>query len=149
MKKFTSVTLFAVLFCLSCLQWHGLPARENTAKMDVPQAYEKTVTESARDIPVAYDVDVVVVGGASGGVAAAVEVAQRGAKVFLAAARPYLGEDICGTYRLWLKAGEEPTSPLAKKIFAGSPVADSVAVAATAEGASAPRNKHLGKNGFL
>ena len=32
----------------------------------------KTVGESARDIPVAYDVDVVVVGGSSAGVAAAV-----------------------------------------------------------------------------
>jgi len=121
MKKFIPVTLFAVLLCLSCLQWHGLPARENTAKMAVPQAYEKTVNESARDIPVAYDVDVVVVGGSSGGVAAAVEAAQKGAKVFLAASRPYLGEDICATYRLWLKPGEEPTSSLAKKIFAEPP----------------------------
>jgi len=118
MKKFISVTLFAVLLCLSCLQWHGLPARENTAKMAVPQAYEKTVTESARDIPVAYDCDVVVVGGSSGGVAAAVEAAKKGAKVFLAASRPYLGEDLCGTYRLWLEPDEEPTSSLAGKVFA-------------------------------
>lgn len=78
----------------------------------------KVVTESARDIPVAYDVDVVVVGGTSGGVAAAVEAARRGATVFLAAPRPYLGEDICGTYRLWLEPGETPTSPLAKNVFA-------------------------------
>ena len=75
------------------------------------------VNESARDIPVAYDVDVVVVGGTSGGVAAAVGAAQKGAKVFLAAQRPYLGEDLCGTYRLWLEPGEEPSLPLARKIF--------------------------------
>jgi len=80
------------------------------------------VKESACNIPVAYDVDVVVVGGTSGGVAAAVAAAQRGAKVFLAAERPYLGEDLCGTYRLWLEPGEEPTLPLAKKLFA-EPVA--------------------------
>lgn len=60
------------------------------------------VTESAREIPLTYDVDVVVVGGSSGGVAAAVAAAKGGAKVFLAAPRPYLGEDMCATYRLWL-----------------------------------------------
>ena len=43
----------------------------------------KTVNESARDIPVACDVDVVVVGGSSAGVAAAVAAAKEGAKVFV------------------------------------------------------------------
>ena len=79
---------------------------------------QETVSESSRDIPVAYDVDVVVVGGTSGGVAAAVEAAQNGAKVFLAAQRPYLGADLCGTYRLWLEPGEVPTQPLPMKVFA-------------------------------
>ena len=79
---------------------------------------QRAVSQSSRDIPVAYDVDVVVVGGTSGGVAAAVEAAQNGAKVFLAAQRPYLGADLCATYRLWLEPGEVPTLPLAKNIFA-------------------------------
>jgi len=82
---------------------------------------ERAVNESARDIPASYDVDVVVVGGTSGGVAAAVRAAQKGAKVFLAAQRPYLGEDLCGTYRLWLEEGEVPASELTKKVFAKSP----------------------------
>lgn len=68
-------------------------------------------------VPVAHEVDVVVVGGSSGGVAAAVAAAQSGARVFLAAARPYLGEDMCATYRLWLEPGEEPTTDLARAIF--------------------------------
>lgn len=76
------------------------------------------VMESTREIPVLHEVDVVVVGGNSGAVAAAVSAAQNGATVFLAAPRPYLGEDICGTYRLWLKPHEEPISPLAAAIFA-------------------------------
>ncbi|UCG50036.1 MAG: FAD-dependent oxidoreductase [Phycisphaerales bacterium] len=84
-------------------------------------AYEKAVGESARFIPVAYDVDVLVVGGSSGGVAAAVGAAEKGASVFLTAQRPYLGEDICGTYRLWLEPDEIATSPLAKKVFAEMP----------------------------
>jgi flavin-dependent dehydrogenase len=80
------------------------------------------IDESARNIPVAYDVDVVVVGGTSGGVAAAVAAAQQSASVFLAAQRPYLGEDMCGTYRLWLEPGEKTNSPLAKKLFAAPAV---------------------------
>jgi hypothetical protein len=75
------------------------------------------VIESARDIPVAYDVDVVVVGGSTGAVAAAAAAAKAGAKVFLAAPFPYLGDDMAATLRLWLEKGEVPTAPLAKRIF--------------------------------
>ncbi len=77
----------------------------------------KAVNQSARNIPVAYDVDVAVVGGSSAGVAAAVAAAKEGAKVFVAAPRPYLGEDLCATYRLWLEPGEELDDPLAKELF--------------------------------
>ena len=77
----------------------------------------KTVVESAREIPVAYDVDVVVVGGGVGAVTAAVEAASKGASVFLAAPRPYLGEDVTGTLRLWLEDGEEPATPLERLLF--------------------------------
>jgi len=105
-KKDIRFFLIVLLFCqLYLLQ-------------DCLKASQKAVAESARDIPVAYDVDVVVVGGTSGGVAAAVAAAQNGAKVFLAAERPYLGDDICGTYRFWLESDEVPTSQLAKKVFA-------------------------------
>lgn len=80
----------------------------------------QTVTESSREIPLAYDVDVVVVGGTTRGVAAAVEAAEQGASVFLAAARPYLGEDMCATCRLWLEDGEVPSSPLGLAIFSNA-----------------------------
>jgi len=110
MKKLAQLIVVVILFFLPFVQ--GGCSRASPTR---------AVNESARDIPVAYDVDVVVVGGTSGGVAAAVEAAQRGTKVFLAAARPYLGADLCGTYRLWLEPGEEPTSPLARKLFAQSP----------------------------
>ncbi|MBI5686726.1 MAG: FAD-dependent oxidoreductase [Verrucomicrobia bacterium] len=81
----------------------------------------KEVPESARSLPVVADVDVVVVGGSSGAVAAAVEAAKNGAKVFLAAPRHYLGEDICGSYRLWLEPGEKPTTELAQEMFKPAP----------------------------
>lgn len=113
MKKIIQILLLAMLFCQLYLQ------------EDCLEASQRAVTESARDIPVAYDVDVVVVGGTSGGVAAAVAAARNGAKVFLVAERPYLGEDICGTYRFWLEPDEVPTLPLAKKVFA-EPVVSSL-----------------------
>jgi len=75
------------------------------------------VNESAREIPVAYDVDVVVVGGGTGAVSAAVAAAAEGAEVFLAAPYPYLGDDMTTTLRLWLEPGEVPTSPLARRVF--------------------------------
>ena len=57
--------------------------------------------QSEREIPVAYKVDIVVIGGSTAGVAAAVTAAKKGASVFLAAQEPYLGEDLCGTYRFF------------------------------------------------
>ena len=97
--------------CLSLAAALGISA--TVAAAEAPPM----VAESARAIPVVYDVDVVVVGGSTGGVSAAVAAAQAGAKVFLAAPRPYLGEDMCATLRLWLEEGETPTSPLARQIF--------------------------------
>ena len=79
-----------------------------------------TVAEAERAIPVWQEVDVVVVGGSCGAVAAAQAAAQAGAKVFLAAPRPYLGDDIAGCLRLWLEDGETPESPLARSIYVPS-----------------------------
>lgn len=75
------------------------------------------VNESSRALPVAHQVDVVVVGGSTGAVAAAVEAARSGAKVFLAAERPYLGDDMTATLRLWRQADDELDSDLAQQIF--------------------------------
>jgi len=134
MKNNLLLIFFTTLFCLSVIQGGCLKASKgdisnaekavnnSDKRTSASKVYSRAVNESARDIPVAYDVDIVVVGGTSGGVAAAVEAAKEGAKVFLAAQRPYLGADICSTYRLWLEPGEEPTLPLVKKVFAESPV---------------------------
>ena len=77
----------------------------------------ETVRESAREIPMVAEVDVVVVGGTMGGVAAAVEAARHDAEVFLIAPRNYLGEDLCATLRLWLEEDEAPSGKLTKAIF--------------------------------
>ena len=70
--------------------------------------------QSERKIPVVYRVDVVVIGGSTAGVAAAIAASDEGASVFLAAQEPYLGEDVCGTFRLW--NGDTQTD-LGQKIF--------------------------------
>ncbi|AQQ69790.1 putative FAD-binding dehydrogenase [Limihaloglobus sulfuriphilus] len=80
--------------------------------------YPETVKETARDIPVIDSVDVVVVGGSTGGVSAAIAAAREGASVFLAGGATYLGDDMCSTYQLWLEDGEKPLNSLAEKIYA-------------------------------
>jgi flavin-dependent dehydrogenase len=75
------------------------------------------ITVSARQVPVAATVDVVVVGGSSAAVAAASEAARTGARVCLLAPRPYLGEDLAGTMRLWLEPGESAKGTPAEPIW--------------------------------
>jgi len=89
-------------------------------------AAQLEVREPAGAIPLLKEVDVVVVGGSSGGVAAAAEAARAGAKVFLAAPRPYLGEDLCAHYRLWLEPGEAPMSSLASEVYSHPPPVEPV-----------------------
>ena len=79
------------------------------------------VADPPRDLAVMTRADVVVVGGTSAGVAAALAAAQDGARVVLLAPRPYLGEDLCGTYRLWLEPDEQPDSDLARRLFVPTP----------------------------
>lgn len=81
------------------------------------KATKKYCFQSERKIPVAYDVDVVVIGGSLAGVAAAVNASRAGARVFLAAQEPYLGEDVCGTYRLWIEDNSVLNTELGEKIF--------------------------------
>ena len=54
--------------------------------------------EGARKIPVIAEVDLVVAGGSSRAIAAAVAAAKTGSRVYLVGYMPYLGEDICGCH---------------------------------------------------
>ena len=75
------------------------------------------VQESARRIPLVKETDVLVVGGSSGAISAALAAKAAGADVYLVAPRPYLGEDIAGTLRLGLEDGEEPDGELAQELW--------------------------------
>ena len=76
-----------------------------------------SIQESARRIPLVKETDVLVVGGSSGAVSAALAAKAAGADVYLVAPRPYLGEDIAGTLRLGLEDGEEPDTELEQELW--------------------------------
>ena len=78
-----------------------------------------TVVQSAREVPVVRDADVVVVGGGSAAVAAALAAKTNGASVVLVAPRNYLGDDVAGTRELWpAPVPEFESEPLARQTFA-------------------------------
>jgi NADPH-dependent 2,4-dienoyl-CoA reductase/sulfur reductase-like enzyme len=82
-----------------------------------PAGGAEFVPQSARQVPVVRQVDLVVVGGTVGAVAAATEAARAGVKVLLVGARPYLGEDLSATMRLGLEETETPQGELTRQIF--------------------------------
>jgi len=75
------------------------------------------IVEGEKTLPLVQDVDVAVIGGSSGAIAAACKAAEAGAKVFVAAPRPYFGEDMAGKLRLRMDADEDTRCGLQKKMF--------------------------------
>ncbi|MBR1871111.1 MAG: FAD-dependent oxidoreductase, partial [Kiritimatiellae bacterium] len=65
------------------------------------------VRESARELPVIADVDVVVAGGGFAATAAAIAAKEAGASVFLVMPRQNPADDIISTRRLWAQEGDE------------------------------------------
>ncbi len=76
------------------------------------------IIEGPRELAVLQEVDVLVLGGGSGAVQAAETAATNGASVFLAAPRPYLGDDIAGTLRLRLSGDAVPQTALCRMLYA-------------------------------
>ena len=68
--------------------------------------------------PLGETYDVVVVGGTSYGIAAATAAQEAGAKVFVAAPRGYLGEDLAGKYILVPEDGDDASHPMYAKLWA-------------------------------
>jgi flavin-dependent dehydrogenase len=75
------------------------------------------IFQSKREIPVIQTVDIVVIGGTTAAVSAAVSAAGNGASVYLVASKPYLGEDLCATLRLEIENGRTLKSQIEKQIF--------------------------------
>ncbi len=77
--------------------------------------------EPQKTVPLVQDVDVVVVGGGCGAVAAAQAAATAGSSVFLVTSYACLGEDVAGTLRVWADEQEAASSELMKAMFGGAP----------------------------
>ncbi len=71
----------------------------------------------AAEVSVVRTTDVVIVGGSSAAVSAAIAAKEAGADVFVIAPRPYLGEDVAGTLRVVRDPSDDTRSPLFRKIF--------------------------------
>ncbi|MEE4285330.1 MAG: FAD-dependent oxidoreductase [Mariniphaga sp.] len=99
-------TILSILFLVFSIQ--------TSTSQDLPNQH---VSQSARNIPIVKNVDVVIIGGTVAAVAAAVSSARNGAKVFLVAPRPYLGEDMCATLRLKIDENRKLYTLLENKIF--------------------------------
>ncbi|MCD7852266.1 MAG: FAD-dependent oxidoreductase [Parabacteroides sp.] len=92
---------------------------EAKAAMQTVVPEEGFCHESQRKIPVITEVDLIVAGGSSRAIAAAVAAAKTGSRVYLIGYMPYLGEDICGSHLYERKAEEKPQTALARKLFPG------------------------------
>ncbi len=90
---------------------------EARAAMQGVMPDEGLCRETRRRIPLLAEADVVVVGGSSRAVAAAVAAAEKGCRVYLVCTMPYLGEDICGSHLYNMVQGEQLLTPLARRIF--------------------------------
>ncbi len=99
-------TILSILFLVFSIQ--------TSTSQDLPNQH---VSQSARNIPIVKNVDVVIIGGTVPAVAAAVSSARNGAKVFLVGPRPYLGEDMCATLRLKIDENRKLYTLLENKIF--------------------------------
>jgi flavin-dependent dehydrogenase len=69
-----------------------------------------------RDLPVISEADVIIAGATLGSISAALKAAGMGAKVFVIGYMPYMGEDICGTYK-YLFEDQVGEHPLLEKLF--------------------------------
>lgn len=107
--QFNIVNFFASIFLILWMP--------NYQEIRANDPIHETVYQSEREIPIIKSVDIVVIGGTVPAVAAAVSAAKEGAKVFLIASRPYLGEDMCATLRLEIKKKRRLYTKLEKQIF--------------------------------
>ena len=89
----------------------------NICATGTPNKSHNFILQSEREIPVIDTVDIVIVGGTTAAVSAAVSSSQQGSKVFLLSSKPYLGEDMCATLRLEIDNDRILKTNIEKAIF--------------------------------
>ena len=78
---------------------------------------ERFVRSSARDIPISAKVDIVVVGGSEGGIAAAWRAAKSGSSVLIVNGNYFFSDDVSAKARYWLESDEIPRYEFSKALF--------------------------------
>ncbi len=79
--------------------------------------FHRKMSMKTQRCPVLSEVDVIVAGGTTWAVAAALSARKTGATVFLVTDKTYLGDDLCATLRLGLADGQVPKTDLARALF--------------------------------
>jgi thioredoxin reductase len=102
---------FIELVLIYCLFSTGLYASQTSS--------DKSIYQKKTEIPVVKNVDIMVVGGTTSAVSAAVSAAMNGALVVLVTSRPYLGEDICATLKLDYEQKTIYNTEIEKVLFSG------------------------------
>ena len=77
----------------------------------------EAVLETARSLPVASVVDIVIIGANVGAVGAALRAAGDGADVLLVSPDYFVGSEMCAQNRYWLGPNETPESATAQALF--------------------------------
>jgi Dehydrogenases (flavoproteins) len=95
----------------------GQMSNARTIFMSATKPDSGFIAEGEKKIPVIKETDIVIVGGSSAAVAAAGAASRTGSKVFLVAPLPYLGDDVCGSFRIVCDENEKPDNPLSRKLF--------------------------------
>lgn len=86
-----------------------------------PAAPQRFVRASARDVPKSAEVDIVVVGGNEGGIAAAWRAAKAGSSVLVVGGNYFFTDDVSAKARYWLEADEVPQGEFAKALLGDRP----------------------------
>jgi NADPH-dependent 2,4-dienoyl-CoA reductase/sulfur reductase-like enzyme len=81
-------------------------------------AAERWVRSSARDLPVSARVDILVVGGNEGGLAAAWTAARAGSTVLVVTGNYFFSDDVSAKARYWLEPDEVPQGEFSRALFA-------------------------------
>ena len=106
-------TVAALLFVYGFATWGS--ASETAAD----ESGTLAVRSSARGLPIAAEVDIVVVGGNEGGLAAAWRAARDGSEVLVLGGEYFFSDETSAKARYWIAGNERPESEFAKAMLAG------------------------------
>ncbi len=73
------------------------------------------------NLDIIAEVDLLVIGASSAGIAAAIKASRKGVKALVVGSEPYLGYDLCATLRLW-DIGKGAESALSRSLLLAGPV---------------------------